>query len=390
LTDADPSASLREPSEVSDYYQTLGVERNADADEIKRAYRALALKYHPDKNPGDGAAEERFKAINEAYAVLSDPEKRAQYDQFGRVGGNPFEGAGGFAGGDLFDLFNSVFGDAGLFGTPRGRGRNRREPGEDLQVEATITLEQARVGADIEVEADRLVTCERCQGARAEPGGKGIQTCPTCAGAGQVRQQQRTILGSFVTAAPCPQCRGSGELNPEPCSTCHGRGRQIKPESVTVSLPKGIDGGYRLRVSGAGNHGLNGGPPGDLYVFLELAPHPDFEREGEHLHHTSRSASPRPPWAGSSRCPPSTAPSPLEVSPGAQPGDTLRLRGKGMPRLQGRGEGDLVVHLDVVVPRKLSKRARELLVEYAKEVGEEVEVREPGFLERIGRAIRGE
>ena len=185
-----------------DYYATLGVARTADADEIKRAYRALALKHHPDKNPGDRDAEEKFKRINEAYAVLSDPEKRAQYDQFGRVGGpggDPF--GGGFAGGDLFDLFNSVFGE-GLFGASRGRGGRRPQRGEDLQVEVTITLEQARAGSDIEVGVDRLVGCEHCRGTRAEPGGRGLQTCPTCGGGGQVRAQQRTILGNFMTAAP--------------------------------------------------------------------------------------------------------------------------------------------------------------------------------------------
>jgi molecular chaperone DnaJ len=377
---------------VNDYYEILGVARTAEADEIKRAYRALALKYHPDKNPGDKAAEDKFKEINEAYGVLSDPERRAHYDRFGRQA--PGQGGfdpGNFAGGDLFDLFNSVFGDAGLFGAAGGRrARNRRERGEDLQVEATITLEQARAGADIEVELDRLTTCEHCNGSRAEPGGKGLQTCPTCGGSGQVRQQQRTILGNFVTAAPCPTCHGSGESNPEPCTVCHGRGREIKPEKVTVTLPKGIDGGYRLRVSGAGNHGLNGGPPGDLYVLLELEPHPQLAREEEHLLYTLPLGIAQAALGGHFQVPTLDGPEPLEVPAGAQPGDQLRLRGKGMPRLQGRGEGDLVVTLDVQVPKKLSKRARELLEEYAKEVGEEVSDREPGFLERIGRAIRGE
>jgi molecular chaperone DnaJ len=380
---------------VSDYYQVLGVTRTADADEIKRAYRAHALKYHPDKNPGDKTAEEKFKQINEAYAVLSDPEKRARYDQFGTAdtAGSPFTGAGGFAGQDLFDLFNSVFGDSSIFGGAaggRGRSRNRAQRGEDLQVEAVINLQQARAGSEIEVEADRLVTCEHCHGNRSEPGGKGIEVCTTCQGSGQVRQQQRTILGNFVTAAPCPTCRGTGELNPEPCTVCHGRGRQIKPERVSVTLPRGIDGGYRLRVQGAGNHGLAGGPPGDLYVFLEMEEHPELKREGEHLHFTLPVGVAQAALGGSFRVPTLDGLEPVDVPPGSQPGDTVRLRGKGMPRLQGRGEGDLVVTLDVRVPRKLSKRARELLAEYAKEVGEEVGDHQPGFLERLGKAFRGD
>ena len=375
-----------------DYYELLGVTKSADADEIKRAYRALALKYHPDKNPGDHSAEEKFKQINEAYAVLSDPEKRAQYDQFGRVGG---PGQGGFDPGgfgnvsDLFDLFNSVFG-GDVFGQARGPARNRAVRGEDLQVEVGITLEQARAGSDIEVEVDRLTECEHCHGNRAEPGGKGLQTCTTCNGQGQVRQQQRTILGNFVTAAPCPTCRGTGELNPEPCTVCHGRGRTITPEKVTVSLPKGIDGGYRLRVSGAGNQGLKGGPPGDLYVLLELEPHEHLTRDGDNLHFNLPLGIAQAALGGKFMVPTLDGPQELEVPPGAQPGDTLRLRGKGMPRLQARGEGDLLVTLDVIVPKKLSKRARELLEEYAKEVGEETHAGQPGFFERLGRAIRGD
>jgi molecular chaperone DnaJ len=378
-----------------DYYELLGVQRSADADEIKRAYRALALKYHPDKNPGNKEAEEKFKQINEAYAALSDPEKRAQYDQFGRVGGpggfdGGFPGAGGGVG-DLFDLFNSVFGGGDPFGGARGGrgGANRPARGEDLQVEVDITLEQARAGADIEVDVDRLHTCEHCHGRKAEPGGKGLQTCNTCGGSGQVRQTQRTILGNFMTAAPCPTCRGSGEINPEPCTVCHGRGRSIKPDKVTVSLPKGIDGGYRLRVSNQGNHGVNGGPPGDLYVLLELAPHPHLTREEDDLHYTASIGLAQAALGAKIEVPTLDGPQTVDVHPGAQPGETIHLRGKGMPRLQARGEGDLIVTLSVGVPKKLSKRARELLEEYAKETGEAIAPPE-GLLTKLGKAIRGE
>ncbi len=375
-----------------DYYEILGVAKSADGDEIKRAYRALALKYHPDKNPGNKEAEEKFKQINEAYAGLSDPEKRAQYDQFGRVG-TPGGFEGGFSqSGDLFDLFNSVFG-GDIFGGGRGGGRagNARRPGrgEDLQVEARITLEQARAGSSIEVDVDRLVNCDRCHGSRAEPGGKGVQTCTTCNGSGQVRQTQRTILGNFMTAAPCPTCQGTGELNPEPCEKCHGRGRTIKQEQVTVQLPKGIDGGYRLRVSGQGNQGLNGGPAGDLYVYLDLEPHEHLTRDGDDLHYSLPIGLAQAALGGKFEIPTLDGTQIIEVHAGAQSGELVKLRAKGMPRLQSRGDGDLIVTLEVTVPKKLSKRAKELLEEYAKEVGEEI-AQPQTLLQKIGKAFRGD
>jgi molecular chaperone DnaJ len=375
-----------------DYYEILGVSKTADADEIKRAYRALALKYHPDKNPGNKEAEEKFKSINEAYAGLSDPEKRAQYDQFGSVGGpGGFPGGGFSQSGDLFDLFNSVFG-GDIFGgqgrNPRGGGK-RPQRGEDLQVETTITLEQARAGAEIEVDVDKLTLCDHCNGGRAEPGGKGLQTCSTCSGSGQVRQTQRTILGNFMTAAPCPTCKGTGELNPEPCTVCHGRGRTIKQEKVSVQLPKGIDGGYRLRVSGQGNEGVYGGPPGDLYVFLDLEPHEHLTRDADDLHYSLPIGLAQAALGGKFEIPTLDGTQVIEVNPGAQPGDAVRLRGKGMPRLQASGTGDLIVGLEVSVPKKLSKRAKELLEEYAKEVGEEI-AHPQTLLQKIGKAFRGE
>jgi molecular chaperone DnaJ len=375
-----------------DYYELLGVNKTADSDEIKRAYRTLALKFHPDKNPGNKEAEEKFKQINEAYGALSDPEKRAEYDQYGKVGsaaGAGFNPNGGM--GDIFDLFNSVFG-GDVFGNQGGRTRGRSSParGEDLQVETRITLEQARDGADIEVEVDRLEGCGHCNGKRSEPGGKGLQPCQTCGGAGQVRQMQRTILGNFMTAAPCPTCKGAGEINPEPCTVCHGRGRTIKPEKVMVTLPKGIDGGYRLRVSNAGNNGLNNGPSGDLYVFLELEPHKYLERDGDDLHYTLPVGLAQAALGSKVSIPTLDGADPLEIPAGAQHGEQIRIRGKGMPRLQARGEGDLFVTLNVKVPKGISKRARELLEEYAKEVGEEVSDHQPGFFERIGKAFRGD
>lgn len=378
---------------MTDYYEVLGVSRSADADEVKRAYRALALKYHPDRNPGDKSAEDKFKEINAAYATLSDTERRAHYDQFGndQAGGDPFAGGNPF-GGDLFDLFNSVFGGEGFAGGMGGsRARNRAQAGEDLQVEATITLEQARAGADLNLDVDRYAPCEHCHGSRAEPGGKGLSTCPTCRGTGQVRQQQRTFLGNFVTMAPCQQCHGNGELNPEPCVECHGRGRKISHDTVTVTLPKGIDGGYRLRVAGNGNAGVNGGPKGDLYVFLELEAHEQLERDGDNLLTVLTIGLAQASLGGKFEAPSLDGPITIEAPAGTQHGDTLRVKGKGMPRLQGRGEGDLIVTMNLKVPKKLSKRAQELLVEYAKEIGEPLTpLEDKSLIGKIGRVIRGQ
>ena len=243
---------------MPDYYALLGVERTADAGEIKAAYRRLALKYHPDKNPGDTAAEDRFKQINEAYAVLSDDEKRSRYDRFGTVDDSMPMGM------DIFDIFASVFG-----GSMSGMGRAGRAQGlqgEDLEVEVEVTLEQAWAGETLAVPVERMAACEHCHGDRAEPGSNGKHACPTCRGAGQVRTHAQSLFGTVMTTRPCPECRGEGQVITEPCTVCAGRGRQLRQTHVDVPLPKGIDGGYRLRVQGAGNAGLDGGASGDLYV----------------------------------------------------------------------------------------------------------------------------
>ncbi|PYE56526.1 molecular chaperone DnaJ [Deinococcus yavapaiensis] len=372
-----------------DYYELLGVPRDASADDIKKAYRKLALQYHPDRNKEEGA-QEKFAQINAAYAALSDPEKRAHYDRFGSepsAAGMP--GAGGFGDPnfDPFDLFEQMFG-GGLFGGARGGRRVAR--GEDLETTARITLEDARIGADIEVNIDRLTECEHCHGTRSEPGGTPPKTCGTCGGAGTVTAQTRTILGNIVTQQPCPTCRGEGQIIEDPCKVCRGRGRTLKADRVKVTLPKGIDEGYRIRVSGKGNEGPGG--PGDLYVHLEMAPHPDFTREGEHLIHQAKIGVARASFGGKIEVPTLDGPKEIEVKSGTQHGDTVRLRGFGMPRLQASGVGDLVVVFDVQIPKagNLSKEARAALEAYAREVGEDVEHKEPNLFERIGKAIRGE
>lgn len=347
-----------------DYYATLEVDRNADGQTIKASYRRLALAYHPDRNPGDRAAEEKFKAINEAYAVLSDSEKRNRYDRFGTVDENiPM-------GGDIFDIFASVFG-ANFAGGRGGRPAQQGQPGEDLERALEITLEQARDGATVEVEVERLRACHHCGGDRAEPGSNGKSTCGRCAGAGQVRVQAQSIFGAVVTARTCPDCHGTGSIISEPCKICNARGREAVTESIEVTLPRGIDGGYRLRVPHEGNAGLDGAPDGDLYLYLEMAKHPYLERVGDDLHYELEVGVAQAALGASFTVPTLGGEETIEVPAGTQPGREFRLRGKGMPRLRQGGSGDEVITIKVVVPKALNAAAREHLETYAEEVGEE-------------------
>jgi molecular chaperone DnaJ len=353
---------------MSDYYQLLGVGRDADNSQIKAAYRKLALQYHPDRNPGNKEAEEKFKSLNEAYAVLSDAEKRARYDRFGSAdAGAQFQG-------DIFDIFASVFGSG--FGGMRAGGAGRGQAGENLETEVSITLEQAREGASLEVDLDRLTACDRCDGERAEPGSEGKKTCRTCGGVGQVRAQAQSFFGTVVTAQTCPECRGLGEVIVTPCGKCVGSGRMRSSEPVTINLPRGIDGGYRLRVPRQGNAGIDGGPAGDLYVYIELEPHEHFTRDGDDLHYELGIGLAQATLGSSFEVPTMEGPEIIDLPPGTQPGTVIRLRGKGMPRLRQIGMGDQLVTVRVDVPKGLSGRARDLLQEYAEEVGEPIQERE--------------
>ncbi|MDR9390563.1 MAG: molecular chaperone DnaJ [Trueperaceae bacterium] len=352
----------------TDYYDLLGVARDADTKAIKAAYRKLALKYHPDRNPGDPDAEETFKSLNEAYAVLSDDEKRANYDRYGTAepGGMPF--GGGAGGGDIFDIFNSVFGGGFAGGGRPQRGR----PGEDLEARLEVTLEQARDGATLEVELERMAACDVCHGDRAEPGSDGKEACPTCGGAGQVRSQVQSLLGTMMTTQVCPRCQGEGQVVTHPCSGCSGRGRTLSHDTVEVTLPVGIDGGYRLRIPGQGSAGVDGGPDGDLYVYIELAPHEHFTREGDDLRYALQVGPAQAALGVTVEVPTLDGVDTLEVPAGTQPGTEVRLRGKGMPRLRRGGFGDEIVTVQVVIPKHLTPAAREHLEAYADEVGEEV------------------
>jgi molecular chaperone DnaJ len=356
---------------MADYYQLLGVDRGADDKAIKGAYRKLALRYHPDRNPGDHEAVERFKEINEAYAVLSDAEKRARYDRYGTA--DP----GAHFSGDIFDVFASVFG-ASMGRRPTQRGT----PGEDLEVELEVTLEQARDGATVQVDIDRLAVCDHCHGQRAEPGGKGKQRCVQCAGTGAVRVQAQSFFGTVVSQQVCPRCHGSGEVVIEPCTVCHGVGRSPQRVTVPVGLPKGIDRGYRLRVPREGNAGLDGGQAGDLYVYIELSPHEHLTREGDDLFYELHVGFAQAALGSAFEVPTLDGVEAFEVHPGTRPGTEVRLRGKGMPRLRQVGSGDQVVRIIVDTPQRLTARARELLVAYAEEMGETIEPHE-NLLERV-------
>lgn len=357
---------------ATDHYEVLGVSQTADGKEIKAAYRKLAMKYHPDRNPGDNGAEERFKQINAAYAVLSDGQKRARYDQYGDAD------AGAQFHGDIFDIFQSVFGGSAFggggfagFGGQAAQGQQ----GEHLEANISVTLEQARTGAEVEVDVERMAACDRCEGSRAEPGTETSQ-CTTCSGAGQVRAQMQSLLGTVMTTRPCPTCRGSGLKVDVPCGKCMGSARMKSQDTIKVNVPRGVDSGVRMRVPQQGNAGVDGGPNGDLYLYLNVARHDLFERSEDDLVYELEVGLAQLALGSTFEVPTMDGPEAVEVAAGSPAGSVIRLRGKGMPRLQQAGSGDQLVVVKLNVPRKLSPKARELLLEYAAETGEEIHERE--------------
>jgi len=364
-----------------DYYQVLGVERGASDAEIKRAFRKLAQQWHPDVNT-DPAAQEQFKEINEAYQVLSDPERRQRYDMFGRAGidggagqGPGFEGFGGFS-----DIFDAFFGGGAGAGAAR---RGRPQPGADLRYDLRITFEEAVKGTEKEIEFRVLQPCETCHGNGAEPGTESI-TCPQCEGRGEVRSVRQTMLGQMVNVSACPRCHGEGKIVETPCHTCKGDGRTERKRTLRVSIPAGIDEGHQIRLSGEGEVGPRGGQPGSLYVAVHVTPHPTLKRDGTELLYEAKVSIAQAALGTRIRVPTVDGEEEVEIKAGTQPDTEIRLRGKGVPHLRRAGaRGDLHVLVDVVVPTKLSKRQRELLTELAAESGEEVHG-SGGFLEKLG------
>jgi molecular chaperone DnaJ len=342
-----------------DYYEVLGISRTSTDQEIKSAYRKLALQYHPDRNPENPDAEERFKECSEAYAILADSEKRARYDRFGHAGVTNGAG-GGFSGFDgtidFQDIFGDLFGD--MFGQQRGGRRSRAQRGADLREDLTLEFEEAVFGVSKQVQVRRLEECEQCKGSGVAPGKSPI-TCTTCGGRGQMRYQQ----GFFAISRPCTTCQGSGKLIVDPCNKCRGQGRVTRERTVKVSVPAGVEEGARILYSGEGEAGLYGGPPGDLYVVLHAKEHAFFEREGKHLYCVVPISFPQAALGTEIQVPTLDGDHTLKVPEGTQTGTTFKVRGKGVPVLNGRGRGDLHIEVKVQTPAKLTQRQRELLEE---------------------------
>mgnify|MGYP001208250698 FL=1 len=339
-----------------DYYEVLGIERGAQEGEVKKAYRRLAMKFHPDRNSDDPSAEEKFKEATEAYEVLTDPEKREAYDRFGHAGVDPnMGGMGGFDGGGFGDMFSDVFGD--IFGGGRGgRGRSSVQRGADLRYSLELDLEQAVAGENVEIKVPRLAECEVCDGSGARPGTH-ASTCPDCGGAGQIRVAQ----GFFSLQQTCPRCRGAGQVITDPCGNCGGAGRVEKRKTLSVRIPPGVDTGDRIRLAGEGEAGLNGGPPGDLYVQVEVREHPIFVRDGGNLYCEVPISFVDAALGGELEVPTLGGRVKLKIPAETQTGKLFRLRGKGVKPVRGGPVGDLLCRVSVETPVKLSDAQRQLL-----------------------------
>jgi molecular chaperone DnaJ len=359
-----------------DYYEILGVGRDASADEIKKAYRKLTRKYHPDANPGDASAEAKYKTINEAYEVLSDPEKKAQYDQFGYVGDAPPGGEGGFGGfggADFGDLFGDIFGSAFSGAGRRASNPNAPRRGADLEYSMRVSLEDAYRGVTRKIQVPRLETCKHCGGNGAEPGSS-VETCPDCGGSGQAQRVVNTPFGQMAQVTTCPNCHGQGKIIKNLCKECRGAGRVKATRSVDVKIPPGVDTGVRLRVGGQGEAGVNGGPQGDLYLLLEVAPDSRFQRRGDDLNTTVEISYPQAILGCEVKINTFDGNEKLDIPAGTQPGSRLRIKGRGMPKLRGKGNGDMNILVRVRVSKNPSKKEKELLREIARE--KKLEVKE--------------
>ncbi len=376
-----------------DYYEVLEVKRDADPDEIKKAYRKLAVKYHPDKNPGDKSAEEKFKELGEAYEAVSDPQKRAAYDQYGHNAFDPRAraGRGGGGGGfhDPFDIFRDVFGGGGnIFDEFFGGGGQRNDPtqaqrGNDLRFDLEISFEEAALGCEKEISVTKPDRCETCSGNGSEPGSK-TRVCGTCNGRGQVI----TSRGIFSIAQTCPHCQGAGKVIEKPCRSCQGSGRKDKTSKITLRIPAGVDSGSRLRSSGNGESGLRGGPSGDLYVVLHLKAHDIFQRDGDDLLCEVPVSFIQAALGAEIQVPTLTDKATIKIPAGTQPNTMFRLRGKGVKNLQGYGHGDLHVRINVEVPAQLTHAQRTKLQEFAESCDENVNPISRSFFEKAKNLFR--
>lgn len=367
-----------------DYYDVLGVNRDANADEIKSAFRQLARKLHPDVNK-EPDAEERFKEINEAYAVLSDTEKRAAYDRYGHTGVNGMGGAPDFSTMDFSDIFEEFF---GFGGGGRRRARNAPRRGADLNLTVTLTFEEAVFGVDKNLEFTRDEVCTTCRGTGAQPG-TSPSRCPTCEGRGEVRQVRNTFLGSMVQVTTCPTCNGQGEVITSPCPACHGRGLERRTVQKTVTIPGGVDTGTQIRLSGEGQPGVYGGPNGNLYVEIQVRSHKFFRRKGNDILLDLDINMAQAALGADIEVPTIDGPARLSIPAGTQPGKIFTIKSKGVPFLRSAGRGDQLVIVNVDIPTRLTAEQRRLLEELAQTLGSEVRPQERSFLDKLKEVLGG-
>jgi molecular chaperone DnaJ len=373
-----------------DYYQILGVGRDAGPEEIKKSYRKLALQYHPDRNPGDKEAEEKFKEASEAYEVLQDPQKRKLYDQYGHEGlkDTGFTGFRDFS--DIFGAFGDIFEDLFGFRETGGRRRGGPTPGADRRYDLEINFLDAARGTEVTIEVPKMVNCRQCGGAGVQPGTRKV-TCTQCGGRGSITQTH----GFLRISTECPRCHGTGEFIAEPCRTCQGRGRQTEKKRLSVKIPPGVDNGTPLVMPGEGEEGLLGGPPGDLYIIIHLRSHEFFWREGNDVIFKLPLSFTQAALGDRINIPTLNSDKALDIPPGTQPGEILRLRGEGFPNLKGYGKGDLRVEVQVVIPRRLSDRQKELLQAFSQEESPEKTIssastiQEEGILKKLWNTVRG-
>lgn len=369
-----------------DYYEVLGVSKDASKEEIKKAYRKLSKQYHPDINK-EANASEKFQEVKEAYEVLSDEQKRSQYDQFGHQDPNQGFGGGGFGGAEGFgfdDIFSTFFG-----GGTRRRDPNAPRKGDDLQYSMTIDFLDAVFGQETEIEIPKDETCETCDGSGAKPG-TSKKTCPYCEGAGQLNVAQDTPFGRMVNRRACHHCEGTGQIIEEKCTTCRGAGKVRKLKKIKVTVPAGVDDGQQLRVTGQGGPGINGGPAGDLYVLFRVKPHAEFERDGDDIHLELPITYPQAALGDEIEVPTISGKVKLKIPAGTQNGARFRLRGKGVQNVHGYGVGDQHITIKVKVPSKLSEKQRQLLREFAEVSGDIPEEQSSSLFDKIKRTIKGD
>lgn len=371
-----------------DYYEVLGLQKGASDNDIKKAFRKMAMKYHPDKNPGDKVAEEKFKEINEAYAVLSDPEKKEKYDRFGHAGVDPNSGFGGGAGGfggfggfeDIFDMFGGAFG--GFGGGSRGRRNNGPRKGSDLQKAVTITFEEAAFGTKKEIRLNKYVKCKTCGGSGAAPG-TSKKSCPKCGGTGEISTAQRTPLGTFQSVSPCPDCNGTGEINETPCPDCGGSGKTRDNVTISVNIPAGVDNDSVIPIKGQGEPGVNGGPDGDLYIVINVEPHKIFERRGQDLWLEIPITFDQAALGDDIIVPTLEGKVSYKVPSGTQPDTIFRLKGKGIKSVRGNRKGDLYVKVNLEVPTKLNSKQKKAISAMAEKVTGECYQKKSSFLDSL-------